>query len=101
MTAGPDGLMSAPPGTDQDAGSASTIAATVDGAVAAATARLGELEADTRPMGSSLGDVMTLPPHVFSDTSELQGEPGAGPYVAGQSPPQSSSYTPSTDTSGS
>lgn len=99
--AGPDDLTAAPPGVGQHAGIASTISGTVDGAVAAAMGRVGGLSADVAPLGSSLGDVVPLPPHVFSDTSELQGEPGTGPYVAGQPPPQPSSYTPGTDNSGS
>ena len=89
--------MSAPPGVDADAGSANTISGTVDGAMAAAAAHLAELESDTFPMGSSLGDALPLPGHVFSDTTELQPEPGGGnpdvPGVPLSMPHQGGSYT--------
>jgi hypothetical protein len=79
--AGPDGLMSAPPGVDTDAGSANTIAATVAAAKAAGMAHVLELSQDTHGQGSVIGDVMPLPGHEFSDTTELQGEPPGGPYT--------------------
>jgi hypothetical protein len=98
--------MSAPPGVDRDAGSDSTISGTVDGAVAAAVAHLAELESDTLTMGSSLGDALPMPGHVFSDTTELQGEPGGpNPNVPGvplSMPHQGGSYTGNTsDNTGS
>jgi len=82
--AGPDGLMSAPPGVDQDAGSDSTIAATIDAAKAIGMAHVLELSQDTLEAGSVIGDIMPLPGHEFSDTTELQGEPAPsdGPYAA-------------------
>jgi hypothetical protein len=82
--AGPDGLMSAPPGVDTDAGSANTIAATIEAAKAAGMAHVLELSQDTLGQGSVIGDVLPLPGHEFSDTTELQGEPAPsdGPYAA-------------------
>lgn len=94
--AGPDGLMSAPPGVDRDAGSDSTISGTVAGAVASAMAHYAELESDTLTMGYSVGDALPMPGHVFSDTTELQGEPGTGPLVPGvpvSMPHQGGSYS--------
>jgi hypothetical protein len=73
--------MSAPPGVDQDAGSANTIAATIEAAKAIGLAHVLEISQDTLAAGDSVGDVMPLPAHVFSDTTELQGEPGTGPYA--------------------
>ena len=61
-----DGLAAAVPGAAVDAGSASTIAGTVDGAVAAAMGRVAELEADTHPLGSRLGDPVPAPPNPVS-----------------------------------
>ena len=94
---GPDQLMSAPPGVDQDAGSANTISGTVDGSVTAAMAHLAELESDTLTMGYALGDALPLAGHVFSDTTELQPEPGGDqPNVPGvplSMPHQGGSYT--------
>jgi hypothetical protein len=85
--AGPDDLPSAPPGVDRDAGSASTIAATVEAAKAAGMAHVLEISQDTLVAGDSVGDLLPLPGHVFSDTTELQGEPGAGPYAPQESAP--------------
>ncbi len=48
-------------GGDADAGGRDDVAATVDGAVAAAQARYGEHQSDTFGQGSTIGDVMTLP----------------------------------------
>jgi hypothetical protein len=48
-------------GGDADAGGRDIVAGTVDGAVAAAEARFGELQGDTYGQGSVIGDVMTLP----------------------------------------
>jgi hypothetical protein len=45
-----------------DAGGRDDVAGTVAGAVAAAEARYLEHESDTHPAGSTIGDVMTLPP---------------------------------------
>ena len=72
-----DGLVAAPPGVDRDAGSASTISGTTDGAAAAGMARLAELESDTLTAGASLGDLMPLPPPPDRDTSVLGGIPEA------------------------
>lgn len=60
--ADPDGLESAPPGTDHDAGSANTVSGAVDGAVAAAMARVAQISTESLTAGDSLGDVMPLPP---------------------------------------
>jgi hypothetical protein len=74
--ADPDDLMSAPPGVDQDAGSANTIAATVEAAKAAGMAHVLEISQDTLAAGDSVGDLMPLPQPPFHDTSVLGGEPG-------------------------
>jgi len=81
--AGPDGLMSAPPGTAHDAGSDSTIAATIEAAKAAGMAHVMEIEQATHTAGDSIGDLMPLPAPPFHDTSVLGGEPG--PLPEGQS----------------
>lgn len=47
---------------DADAGGRDDVAATVAGAVAAAEARYLEHEGDTHGIGSTIGDIMTLPP---------------------------------------
>ena len=60
--ADPDGLESAPPGTDHDAGSANTVSGTVDGAVTAGMARVAQISEESLTAGDTLGDVMTLPP---------------------------------------
>ena len=49
--AGPDGLMSAPPGVAQDAGSANTSAATIEAAKAIGMAHVLELSQDTLAAG--------------------------------------------------
>ena len=81
--AGPDGLMSAPPGTPLDAGSDSTIAATVEAAKAAGMAHVTEISQATHTAGESIGDLMSLPAPPFHDTSVLGGEPP--PIPGGQS----------------
>ena len=81
--AGPDGLMSAPPGVDQDAGSASTIAATVDAAKAIGMAHVLEISQDTLTAGGTIGDLMPMPPAPDVDTSILGGQPP--PIPGGQS----------------
>jgi hypothetical protein len=47
---------------DADAGGGDKTSGTVAGAVAAAQARMGEMESDTFGQGSRIGDVMALPP---------------------------------------
>lgn len=47
---------------DADAGGRDDVAGTVAGAVAAADARLAELQADTYGQGSVIGDLLALPP---------------------------------------
>jgi hypothetical protein len=79
--AGPDDLPSAPPGVAHDAGSANTIAATIEAAKAIGLAHVLEISQDTLAAGDSVGDLMPLPDRPFSDTTELQGEPGTGPYA--------------------
>jgi hypothetical protein len=44
-----------------DAGGQDTVAGTVDGAVASAKARFGELQGDTYGQGSTIGDTYDLP----------------------------------------
>ena len=80
-----DGLMSAPPGVDADAWSASTIAATVEAAKAAGMAHVLEISQDTLGQGSVIGDVMPVPAPPFHDTSILSGQPpaAAGPQGSG------------------
>lgn len=81
--AGPDGLMSAPPGVDQDAGSASTIAATIEAAKAIGMAHVLEISQDTLTAGDTIGDLMPVPPPPDVDTSILGGQPP--PIPGGQS----------------
>ena len=84
--AGPDDLMSAPPGVDRDAGSASTIAATIDAAKAAGMAHVLEISQDTLVAGDPVGDLLPMPGQVVDhDTSILGGQPpgAAGPQGSG------------------
>jgi len=74
--ADPDGLMSAPPGTPHDAGSANTVSGTPDGAVAAALARDAEISQSTLTAGDSLGDLMPLTPPPDIDSTVLGGMAG-------------------------
>jgi len=76
--ADPDGLMSAPPGTPHDAGSANTVSGTPDGAVAAALARDAEISQSTLTAGDSIGDLMPLPPPPDVDETVLGGPPELG-----------------------
>jgi hypothetical protein len=62
---------------DQDPGGSDRIAGTVDGAVAAAMARQADLAADTYGPGSTIGDLMTLPP-VPGQDSKHAGGPDTG-----------------------
>ena len=75
--AGPDGLMSAPPGTPHDAGSDNTIAATVEAAKAAGMAHVLEISQATLTAGDSIGDVMPLTPPPDIDSTVLGGLPVA------------------------
>lgn len=70
-----DGLMSAPPGVDRDAGSDSTIAATIEAAKAIGMARVLEISQDTLTAGDSVGDAMPLPPPPDTDSTILGGQP--------------------------
>lgn len=81
--AGPDDLMSAPPGTPLDAGSDNTIAATIEAAKAIGMAHVMEIEQATHTAGDSLGDLMPMPPPPDVDTSILGGQPP--PIPGGQS----------------
>lgn len=74
--AGPDGLMSAPPGVVHDAGSSNTIAGTVEAAVVVAKAYMLEISQDTLTAGDSIGDLMPLPPCPDDDATLLAGVPG-------------------------
>lgn len=47
---------------DPDPGGGDAVAGDVAGAVTAAMDRRGELESDTYGQGSTIGDLMTLPP---------------------------------------
>jgi|GraSoiStandDraft_37_1057305.scaffolds.fasta_scaffold347706_1 hypothetical protein len=71
-------------GGDADAGGQDDVAGSVAGAVAAADARMHELQSDTYGQGSTIGDLLTLPPvpeditAPASDTAYPQGDqPGA------------------------
>jgi hypothetical protein len=80
--AGPDDLPSAPPGVDRDAGSANSIAATIDAAKAIGLAHVLEISQDTLAAGDSIGDLMPMPPSPDRDTTELGGfpdSPGGSP----------------------
>jgi len=62
-----------------DPGGRDDVSATVAGSVAAANARFAEHEADTHPAGSTIGDVLNLPPTV-SDWSKHTGGSDAMSY---------------------
>lgn len=68
--------MSAPPGVDADAGSANTIAATVEAAKAIGMAHVLEISQDTLEAGSSIGDLLTVPLPPDRDATILGGDPG-------------------------
>lgn len=59
-------------GGDADAGGRDNVAGTVDGAVAAAGARLAELESDTG-QGSVIGDLMQMPPNPLDPAASSPG----------------------------
>ncbi len=82
--AAPDGLMSAPPGVDHDAGSANTIAATIDQAREIGLAHVLEISQDTLAAGDSVGDLLPLPGQSPDhDTSILGGQPPGAPGPQG------------------
>lgn len=64
-------INAAPPGTDHDAGSTDTISGTVAGAVAMAMANLAEHASYSLTQGSTMGDVMPLPPGPDTDETVL------------------------------
>jgi hypothetical protein len=70
--------MSAPPGVVHDAGSANTIAATVEAAKVIGMAHVLEISQDTLAAGDSIGDLMPMPGIPDHDTSELGGYPPGG-----------------------
>jgi hypothetical protein len=70
-------------GGDNDAGGRDDVSGTVAGAVASAEARFLEHQSDTYAQGSTIGDVMTLPP----------GYPDAG-TVGGLTGPEGEYYDP-------
>lgn len=53
-------------GGDSDPGGGDSTAGDVAGAVTAAMGRREELASDTNGQGSTIGDIMTLPPQDFS-----------------------------------
>jgi len=66
---------------DNDAGGRDIVSGTVDGAQAAAAARLAELEADTFGQGSTIGDVLSLPHSPFNPAvGVLDNPPFEGPF---------------------
>jgi hypothetical protein len=60
---------------DDDAGGRDIVAGTVEGAQAAAAARLAELQSDTYGQGSVIGDVLSLPSSPFEPPPEAAGNP--------------------------
>ena len=58
-------------GADANPGGRDVVSGTVAGAVAAAEARLNEMQGDTLGFGSQIGDLMNFPPSPL--------DPGAGP----------------------
>jgi hypothetical protein len=71
---------------DADAGGTDDVSGTVAGAVHAAEARFAEHESDTHGLGSTIGDLMTLPP------VDSNADVGVwGPFTPQQ--PPSGSYT--------
>ena len=71
-------------GGDADAGGRDSVSGTVAGAVTAAEARYLELEGDTHAQGSTIGDIMTLPPSPL--------DPGVG--TTGVTDPAGGYYDP-------
>jgi hypothetical protein len=72
---------------DDDAGGRDIVSGTVDGAQAAAMARLSELESDTLGQGSTIGDVLSLPHSPFNPAvGVLDSPPFEGPYFPEQNP---------------
>jgi hypothetical protein len=72
---------------DADAGGRDIVSPTVDGAVAAANARLAELQADTFGQGSTIGDVLTLPSSPFNPAvGVLDNPPFEEPYFPETNP---------------
>lgn len=60
---------------DADAGGRDIVSGTVDGSVAAANARLAELESDTFGQGSTIGDVLSLPSSPMNPAVGVLGNP--------------------------
>lgn len=64
-------------GGDDDPGGRDAVAGDVAGAVLAAMGRRDELASDTYGQGSTIGDILTLPPQNFSDPNEHEPEDGS------------------------
>jgi hypothetical protein len=58
---------------DADAGGSDKTSGTVDGAVAAAQARQAELQSDTFGLGSSIGDLVPMPPNGLDPAASSPG----------------------------
>lgn len=72
---------------DDDAGGRDIVSPTVDGAVAAAGARLAELQADTFGQGSTIGDVLDLPHSLFNPAvGVLDNPPFEAPFFSETNP---------------
>lgn len=71
-------------GGDADAGGRDVVAGSVAEAVSNAKARYGELQGDTHGQGSTIGDVVTLPPSPL--------DPGVGSL--GETSPSGGFYDP-------
>lgn len=72
---------------DNDPGGRDPVAGDPASAVAAANARLAELQADTFGQGSTIGDVLTLPSSPFNPAvGVLDNPPFEGPYFPETNP---------------
>lgn len=72
---------------DDDAGGRDIVSGTVDGSVAAANARLAELESDTFGQGSVIGDVLSLPSSPMNPAvGVLDNPPFEGPFFPETNP---------------
>ena len=60
-------------GMAADSGGSDTIAGTVAGSVAACEANMRELESDTMGQGSTIGDLVAMPPAPDVDSTILTG----------------------------
>lgn len=72
---------------DGDAGGRDIVSGTTDGAVAAAAARLAELQSDTFGQGSVIGDLLDLPHSPMNPAvGTLDDPPFEGPFFPDTNP---------------